>query len=982
MLRLLSYISPAPKIWRRWIKPLRLSSIRARYSVLAAMFLAVLLVSALVAQSRVDSAFEHGIRHTRERAEVRQVLRVLTDDIWRAYNAFYEYMLVPDMVRVDVPLALEQASLRLDRLAKTEWLAENKNAQARFAGLKHNIAALSRDLTRLMALRVNSDELYPALGIMVEKMLPAYNDFYTASTLAMQQAEVREADPAQRQAYKTFAEARHSWILMVGAFRTYVAYRFGIFPGSPEDGMVEQASAIGLYGEMLDKQLRELEQFAHSGHLIRVQRQYRDEMQVLHRQWQKDYEAVAAIYNSERWRADVPILRHNVQPLFATLWEDLRGFDREVELYAAQDVTTLSNTAQSLSRTLWMLMLVAVIITGAKFGIIEYTLRRPIARVTAALRSEARGLEGKPLPVANSVETSDLVAAFADMREHVHARQQRLETILDNVAEGIVTFDSCGIVESVNQAAEKLFGYTGAEAVGRGVDVLIPPPTGDTRGDYLKRFMQDEIVRMIGHEGEVVGQHKDGTRFPMAFKASRIVLQGRELYTSLVADISERRALLDNLKSLAEHDGLTKLYNRSYFLGELARVVSRARRAEPGYALLYIDLDNFKYVNDTLGHIAGDRLLIEVAHILNKRVRRSDLLARLGGDEFTVLLYDVAPAQVLPVAESFRAALADYVFRNAGQRVDIGCSVGVAVITAETESAEIALTRADVACHIAKRGGRNRVHVYDVVDESDVATMSLDMGWSRRIKDAIAEDRFVLAYQPIVDVGTRVVASYEVLLRLRDENGRLVAPSGFLPSAERFGLAVEIDKWVVAHAIESLAVQRRRCPGLRYSINLSGQALSEPGMGKMIHDCVKKSGVDPAALMFEITETMAIADMSRAESLLSELKSLGCQIALDDFGAGLSSFAYLKELQVDVVKIDGRFVKSLARNPLDQAMVKAMNDIAHALGKQTVAEWVEDEETYLLLREYGVDFVQGYYFGRPDIRPPCAALQQPINPQA
>jgi EAL domain-containing protein (putative c-di-GMP-specific phosphodiesterase class I) len=297
----------------------------------------------------------------------------------------------------------------------------------------------------------------------------------------------------------------------------------------------------------------------------------------------------------------------------------------------------------------------------------------------------------------------------------------------------------------------------------------------------------------------------------------------------------------------------------------------------------------------------------------------------------------------------------------------MGCSIGVATITADSRSPQEVLSRADFACHQAKRAGRNRVHVFEEKDEANVAAMSLDMGWSRRIKDAIEHNQFVLVAQPIVDTRSKQATAYEVLLRLRDERGELIMPNGFLPSAERFGLATQVDRWVIVHAIRTLATLIPETPGLRFSINLSGQTLSEPDICDLIIAELRRTKLDPSALTFEVTETVAIANMLLAETFLGKLKTIGCSTALDDFGSGMSSFAYLRELPVDYVKIDGRFVRNMAINTVDQAMVRAMNDIAHALGKRTIAEFVENEECFHLLCEYGVDYAQGMYLGRPEL---------------
>lgn len=593
----------------------------------------------------------------------------------------------------------------------------------------------------------------------------------------------------------------------------------------------------------------------------------------------------------------------------------------------------------------------------------------PIFPATIMVRKTM--LDGKPAHIVRIRDVTDKKATEAKL----HSRQQRLETILNNAAEGIIVFDERGVIESFNRAAEKLFGYEEKDVVGQTISLLIPPDLRDRREGYLDHFMRAEIKRLLGHEGEVIGRHKDGAKFHMALKVSAMTIDGKQLYTGLVADISERKAMVEHLKNMAEHDGLTGLYNRGYLQAELERVVERSKRTGgQDCALLYIDLDNFKYVNDTIGHAAGDRVLVEVAAILNKRARKSDLIARLGGDEFAVLLYNTNAAQAAQVADSFREQMSNYVFKEGAERVDIGCSIGVSPINATTKSAGESMSQADIACHLAKRAGRNRIHVFKAADETGLTSMSLDMGWSRRIREAIKQDRFALACQPIINVASGIIDSYEVLIRMLDDNDELIMPSGFLPAAERFGLISDIDKWVIVNAIDTLTEQRKVLPNLRYAINLSGQTLSDSAVADLILAKLHATGLDPLALTFEVTETVAIADMKTAESFLARLQAIGCETALDDFGAGFSSFAYLRDLPVDCVKIDGRFVKNLAKNPVDQAMVKAMNEIAHALGKKTVAEFVENAESLALLEKYGVDYAQGYHLGRPDVVMPCKAI--------
>lgn len=597
-----------------------------------------------------------------------------------------------------------------------------------------------------------------------------------------------------------------------------------------------------------------------------------------------------------------------------------------------------------------------------------FALRKNKEEFLATIMVRKAELDGKPIHIVRVYD----ITQRKGMENELRSRQQRLEVILQNAAEGILTFDEVGIIESVNNAAEKLFGCPAQDMVGHPISLLIPPDVQERHEEELQHLMQVKTDQLVGLEGEVIGQCQNGAKFPMAIKISVMELEGKKLYTALVEDISERKAFVENLKYMAEHDGLTGLYNRRYFHGEWERLVARAKRpGSQACALLYIDLDNLKYVNDIIGHSAGDQVLIEVAAILNKRARKSDLIARLGGDEFAVLLYNTNAKRTKQVAESFREKIADYSFRQGTEVVDVGCSIGVVMVSSTSKSAEETLSQADMACRLAKREGRNRVHVFELEDESNLVNMSLDMGWARRIREAVKHDRFVLAYQPIVNTQTGVVDAFEVLIRMLDDKDELILPFGFLPSAERFGLAVDIDKWVITHAIETLVEQRKVLPGLRFAINLSGQTFSDPSVADLILMTLHATGLDPVALIFEVTETVAIADLTRAQSFLSKLQEIGCETALDDFGSGFSSFAYLRDLPVGCVKIDGHFVKNLAKSSVDQAMVKGMNDIVHALGKKTVAEFVEDEESLQLLKEYGVDYAQGYHLGKPDILLPC-----------
>jgi diguanylate cyclase (GGDEF)-like protein/PAS domain S-box-containing protein len=957
--------SSLPK--KKWLRVFGLASLRGRYLYLAVLFVLTLLSVAGLGALNVRYATEHALDNTGTRHDIRRSLREVTEEVWAAESALHNYMLAPtDASRDRMHQHLARAQRYADQLLAHDWVRGSEEISRQIKKIRSDLEELSRENKRVMDIRVDPQQLFPAMPTMVTRMLPAYTDFNTAATQAMDEVVEDLREPSLIESYRLFAEARYAMTQMIGAFRNWVANRFGAF-GEAESAMRTQAHNIVFYQEMTGGFLSQLDKLDAREQLGAQQHASLKIMRRSFQAWLNGYRDVSAIYTSDRWRSDTSLLRETIAPLFKQVWVDLRKVDQQVDAFSAQDMSLLSRIADRLVNSMWLLALSGAIVTLFGYMIFEFTVRRPIARAASALRAEASG-QAATLPPTLTTETNDLVVAFETMRNQIHFRQHRLETILDSAAEGIITFDALGAVQGFNRASQELFGKSETEVIGRSIDELFSPTPHQAGESDRETFLLSQLHRLIGREEETNGRHKDGSVFPVALKITPMILGGQQLYVGLVANISERKAMVENLRKMAEHDGLTGLYNRGSFQAELERVIARAGRSEKiSFALLYIDLDNFKYVNDTLGHAAGDRLLIEVSAILLNRARSSDLVARFGGDEFTVLLYDTSPENAVRVADFFRELLGNHVFNHAGERIAVSCSIGVTAILPTHMSAEAVLSQADLACHLAKRRGRNRVHQYEIADGDNLKTMTADMGWSRLIREAIENDRFVLAAQPIVEVRTRQVASYEILVRLRGPGNEILAPTGFLPTAERFGLAPEIDRWVIRHAVNRLVGLRATQPELRFSINLSAQTLMDLGVCDFIVDCLKASGLDPGSLQFEVTETAAIADMNAAVSFLSRLQKIGCETALDDFGSGMASFAYLRDLPVDCVKIDGRFVKKLATNSVDQAMVKAMNEIAHALGKRTVAEFVEDEASFRLLAEFGVDYAQGYHLGRPTL---------------
>jgi diguanylate cyclase (GGDEF)-like protein len=427
-------------------------------------------------------------------------------------------------------------------------------------------------------------------------------------------------------------------------------------------------------------------------------------------------------------------------------------------------------------------------------------------------------------------------------------------------------------------------------------------------------------------------------------------------------DVTKERRLKRALAYQASHDALTGLINRREFDNRLHEAVQAARRENANYALLYVDLDQFKLVNDTCGHPAGDRLIRDITGLLQTRVRASDTIARLGGDEFGVLLEHCTLDQARVIAESVRHSVRDYRFVWGSASLSVGASIGVVAIDAQTESAATALSAADIACYSAKEQGRNRIHVYD---GGGTATRHREMHWVSQVTRAVDEGRLELFFQPIQPIGKAgrpAQAFAELTVRLRDDSGVLVPPSEFIPAAERYNVMSMIDRWVVQRAVDLLRQHRAAAPLL--AVNLSGTSLNDQGFLEYVLGRIDEPAI-ARGLCFEITETAAVANLQNAIFFMQELRERGCRFSLDDFGCGLSSFMYLKTLPVDFLKIDGQFVANIARDAVDRSMVEAISQVGRALGIATVAECVESAEVLAELEKIGLDFAQGFHVAKP-----------------
>ena len=565
------------------------------------------------------------------------------------------------------------------------------------------------------------------------------------------------------------------------------------------------------------------------------------------------------------------------------------------------------------------------------------------------------------------VAARDITILKAIQGELANSKKQ-LQSLYDDTPSMFFTINNQGVIVSVNAFGAEKLGYEVAQLLGKPFQDLVLDEDKEVVERHLENcFSQPDKVlswelRKLHRNGEVI----------WAKESARVVdTQTTEKQLFIVSeDISEKHKLSMELSHQATHDALTQLINRPEFEYQLQNLLDQDGSE---HALCYMDLDQFKIINDACGHLAGDELLKGLARLLRLKIRTSDILARLGGDEFGILMKDCAITDATQTASSLLKTVTDFEFIWQGKKYQIGVSIGVVAINSRVGSLNEVMRRVDAACYMAKDYGRNRVHVYRE-DDVDIERHQGEMNWVGRIREAIDCNNFALYAQKIININEAhgSQSCCELLIRLI-ENGKLVLPGAFLPAAERFNLSIEIDQWVVSSAIDWLVKEQANQKEPSYcSINLSGISLGSADFLEFVMEKLSESGIPCHVICFEITETAAVANLASAIQFIDTVKSLGCSFSLDDFGSGVSSFGYLKNLPVDYVKIDGAFVKDIHRDPIDYAMVRSINEIAHVMGKKTIAEFVENNEVLEKLKEIGVDYAQGYFIGKPKklIEPP------------
>jgi diguanylate cyclase (GGDEF)-like protein/PAS domain S-box-containing protein len=573
--------------------------------------------------------------------------------------------------------------------------------------------------------------------------------------------------------------------------------------------------------------------------------------------------------------------------------------------------------------------------------------------------------------------TEDLHEANVQLQEEISRRKtleqslfeekQLIETTLHSIGDAVITTNAHGLVTYLNPVAEQLTGWSEQEALDKPLTEIFPIINESTRepaGNPVSRCLAQGHVVSLSNNVSLV--NRQGHEFAIEDSAAPIRLQDGRIVGAVMVfkDVSEKRRLVQQLSHQARHDSLTGLVNRSEFHRQLERFLDNVRSNGGEHALCYLDLDQFKVINDTCGHTAGDALLQQISLLLKEHARTGDIVARLGGDEFGLLLGNCPLSKAEEIARVMCRSIGEIRFPWEDKIFEVGASIGLVPITSASQDPKQLLSHADVACYAAKDHGRNRVHVYTMEDE-ELSRRERELHWASLISGALEQNRFRLYVQQVVCLdNSRTVPRnhYEVLLRMLDDDGSEISPGVFIPAAERYNLMPSVDEWVIRHTLAHLDKHRQQLDfkGISLAINLSGNSLNREGLQSYIEEQFARFNVPPQAICFEITETAVIHNLAQASEFIHALKKLGCQFALDDFGSGLSSFAYLKNLPVDYLKIDGSFVRDMVNNRINDAMVSAINSIGHVMGILTIAEFVENKAILARLRELGVDYAQGY----------------------
>jgi len=602
----------------------------------------------------------------------------------------------------------------------------------------------------------------------------------------------------------------------------------------------------------------------------------------------------------------------------------------------------------------------------AALAVIVYLL----AMVSLIKRLNYRIIEGFQLRLKNS----DLVEHLTDINQQ---QSSLLKIVKDNELFLQHAFDDAGVpmilvnkkldIINTNKASALMSGYTKSELLSMSAIDLFHDEDLKEASSYYKELLEGKIDR---YQIKKRFTNKEGNTLWVSATISAVRNEQQEFNYAVVQaqDITHEYTLTQHLTYQAKHDALTGLPNRYVLDEKLQQAIADYDESQPPHVLCYLDLDQFKVINDTCGHMAGDELLTQLSKLLKKSVRQSDLLARIGGDEFAILMLNCPLDMAKQSLNDLIQKVSEFRFTSHGRTFGIGASLGLTMIDHQGLSSSDVMKQADSACYIAKEEGRNRMHVYDHNDKL-LQQRHGEMQWVSQIQEAIEKHQFVLYAQTITPLDSSLPMHFEILVRLVNDDGTIVPPGKFLPAAERYNLSPAIDLWVIEKVIAQLKESREQGKKLtgQYNINLSGVSIGSPHFNQKLIELIRDNAELGPYLCFEITETSAIANISNAQWLMQELRTFNCQFALDDFGSGLSSFSYLKQLPIDYLKVDGVFVKDCLTDPVNLAMLQSFHDISKVMGIKTVAEYVETEAIYKKLQQLGIDYAQGYWVGEPTL---------------
>ncbi|MFK5894525.1 MAG: EAL domain-containing protein [Pseudomonadota bacterium] len=564
------------------------------------------------------------------------------------------------------------------------------------------------------------------------------------------------------------------------------------------------------------------------------------------------------------------------------------------------------------------------------------------------------------------------------MEEKLFSEKEKFLVTLNSILDGVITVNLDEKITYINSNAVRLSGCDKNQILGKIFKSTIKILNVNVHEE------RQNLVHQCLTNGQIISQkihvlilHSDGYVTTVKEIIAPMFDQCNKVIGAVIIlhDVTETYQLEQKLSYQATHDQLTGLINRTEFEIRLNHLINIAYSDKVSHAMLYFDLDNFKIINDTCGHLAGDQLLRQITQIIKDKLRRGDVLARLGGDEFGAILESCPIEMAKNIAEEICEEVNKYNFIWENQDYTIAVSIGVVPVNEESDNVDKILSKADASCYAAKDLGRNQVHIYQS-DDLDLIAKQGEMLWVSRINKALKNDRFVLYFQLIRPVAHSEGLHFEVLLRMLDEHGNIIPPGTFLPAAEHYDLIKKIDRWVISHMFDWLAENSDVYNQISLcSINLSGQSIVDRNFIHFITQQLTEKNISASKICFEVTETVAINNLLTASRFIDTLKEMGCAFSLDDFGSGMSSFGYLKQLNVDFLKIDGQFVKDILIDPIDEAMVKSINEIGHTMGLKTIAEYVETNDIYEKIKAMKIDFVQGYGIARPE---PLDKLRQSV----